>query len=379
MRILFLTTALYPEETAMAHRVYLFAKLCKELGHEVYILSNGKTGYLEEKEYGGIPYKSLKVNGTSAVARYLGMKLYTRRLRKLLGRMDKPDVLFASDLENDSLVYVKEYCRQNHVGLVYDCVEWYSPEEFDRGADDPGFKKKDYQNRVLLDETVDIISISSYLHDYFSGKNCHTVRIPVLCDSTETVMDRSTNNVVRFGYAGSPGRKDRLDLLFRALERVPHDLLEGKAEFHFVGLTREQAQLGDEAASRCTFYGRLPHAETLRILKQCDFTFLFRDAQAVYAKAGFPTKCVESMNCGIPLILNYSSDLAMYLHDMDNAVVAESTDEAVIAACIEKVLQLSRQEITAMQMRAKQTACEAFDYRRYAETVDEFLHNLRSV
>lgn len=376
MKVLFITTALYPKESAMAHRVHLFAKSLQELGHDVFVLSNGKTGYLKIKQFDKVNYQSLKVDGTSLPIRYLGMKFYTSRLKKALGHLVKPDVIFASDLENDSLVFLKKYCQENHIPLVYDCVEWYSPEEFEDGEKNRGYQKKDYQNRVLLDDSVNIIAISKYLEDYFNEKGCHTLRIPVCCDAGIQEENREENDLISFVYAGSPGRKDNINVLMEALKQMPFQLFE-KARFHFIGLSKEDVDCLPLLDKFCTFYGRKSYDETIEIVKKCDFSFLFRDADAVYAKAGFPTKSVESLNYGIPLICNYSSDLKDYLVDGQNAIIVDTVDAQNIAKSIENVLQLSRHEIALMQQHAKQTARTSFHYQNHLEELQVFLENVK--
>ena len=81
------------------------------------------------------------------------------------------------------------------------------------------------------------------------------------------------------------------------------------------GISRDKLEINQNMI-RCM--GRVPRPVVLQTLQETDFTVLIRDASLRYAKAGFPTKVVESLMSGTPVICNLSSDLDEYLVDGEN-------------------------------------------------------------
>jgi hypothetical protein len=69
--------------------------------------------------------------------------------------------------------------------------------------------------------------------------------------------------------------------------------------------------------------GRIPRPQVLEELSKADFTVLMRSEEQRYAKAGFPTKFVESLATATPVIANSTSDLGMYLKDGENGYVVK--------------------------------------------------------
>jgi glycosyltransferase involved in cell wall biosynthesis len=92
-----------------------------------------------------------------------------------------------------------------------------------------------------------------------------------------------------------------------------------------------------------------------------------------YAKAGFPTKIVESLSCGTPPVCNLSSDLAMYLTHGENAVLADGHAPEQIKIALESAIQTSPEERKKLRRNARETAEKCFDYRQYVSEIDKLL------
>ena len=108
-------------------------------------------------------------------------------------------------------------------------------------------------------------------------------------------------------------------------------------------------------------------------MQKADYTLLLRDASLRYAKAGFPTKIVESLSCGTPPVCNLSSDLSLYLKDGENAVLAENHSPEAFCVALRTVLSFSSDERNSMRLSARKTAREQFDYKIFAESLKQLL------
>jgi glycosyltransferase involved in cell wall biosynthesis len=115
----------------------------------------------------------------------------------------------------------------------------------------------------------------------------------------------------------------------------------------------------------------MPRPDVPGLLAQCDFMPLLRPNQR-YAEAGFPTKVVESLAVGVPVVANLTGDLGEYLLDGENAFVAENWSvEAFVGAA--RRAWAARDRWSAMRDAARGTAQRSFDYRAHAENLGRFV------
>jgi glycosyltransferase involved in cell wall biosynthesis len=100
--------------------------------------------------------------------------------------------------------------------------------------------------------------------------------------------------------------------------------------------------------------------------------------QKRFANAGFPTKVVESLSMGIPVICNYTSDLSEYLRDGHEAIICKDHYPPAIAEALRKVLELTPEQRAQMRVEARARAEKDFDYRNYSKPLDEFIKRIRA-
>ena len=189
-----------------------------------------------------------------------------------------------------------------------------------------------------------------------------------------------TNKKVMFVYAGGPGKKDYLDtiidafLLLSASERQ-------MVEFHIIGVNRNQlinmcgvdAEKIDMLNDLLTIHGRLPQKDAIAFVKQASFTILIRDETLRYSKAGFPTKVVESLACGTPVICNFTSDLNEYLVDSENSIIVDGHRSDDVYRALQYSINIDKVAYAKLRDNARKTAERFFDYRDYVNSLKELL------
>ena len=117
----------------------------------------------------------------------------------------------------------------------------------------------------------------------------------------------------------------------------------------------------------------MPRTEVFSAYSNADFSILIRDADQRYARAGFPTKFVESLCCSTPVICNLSSDLNKYVIDWNNAVILPNILPITIKKMLEKIVNTPREEIDAMKVNARITAENMFGYSLYSDQLISFI------
>lgn len=384
-KVLFISASEFPANSAMSVRQFYIAKIFKELGYEVLVLSRGKVNNKKIMDFNGVSYLSVSKNN-NRIDKFLSRTIYMYLELVNILRNNDFDIVHLAGSSTAILKYLIKYKKRNSkIILTHDSVEWYSPEQFKLGVLSSTYRKKEYWMNKGLIGNFNIISISSYLQNYFESKYINVVKIPVVMDVDSIAYDLNSNKVKRhIIYAGSPGKKDYLNEIVDAVL-----LLESKQsqmiEISIIGITKE------ELVKECSInlkkinqvkdvvkcIGRIKREEVLKELKEADFTILIRPENARYAKAGFPTKVVESLTSGTPVITNITSDLGSYLFDGYNSIIVKDENAVSIRDAIVKAIDIDNDKLKLMKCNARKTSIENFDYHLYVDKLSDFLANAK--
>lgn len=353
--ILYVGGFVLPDRNAAAQRVIAIAKGFRELGHQVVFLNY-----------------SDQVTQT-CWTEYSGFACYDAPKRGMYSHLTNiDDVVRIIDEKKITIVVAYNYpavalskliclCRKRRIKCYADATEWYVAQgniifKVIKTID------TEWRMRWLHKKMDGVIAISDYLYRYYCNK-VHTVKIPPTVDTNDEKwqiqpVERPKDKTV-FVYAGSPtAQKERLDLILDAAEAIEkrYNLV-----VRVVGITEEQYEnlYGKKVPKNCTvFLGRISHKDVIREVKSADWSIIIRDNNKV-VKAGFPTKVVESIACGTPVIANRFSNIADYL-DKRNSILSETTD---IAAAMENAC-LERRSVDA----------SLFDYRKHIEPLRKLIY-----
>ena len=379
---LIITANHYPKGDAGAVRLQAFANIFLSLGYKPVVIGMGESTNFRRKENENISFYSLRYEKRTYLFRIIGRLLYKRNLKRVLSNIPSDEVrgILIDSGNRASFKLVEQYARGNQIPLYYDSVEWYSPCEFKLGKLNISYRNNNNLNCKIIDKKYKVISISTYLEKHFCKRGIETIRIPVIMGVTGIPHEKvnQENDTIKIVYAGSIGNKDHIDEMIEAISLLGEQE-RSKLRFCVIGITQDEYEkkygkikLG-LAEQTVFFMGRISRAEVLEELGTADFSFLLRPIEERYAKAGFPTKVVEGLSTGTPILCNHTSDLSMYLEDGRNSIIIE---ECTVEGCVKalrKVLSCSRDNITRMQIEARSTAEKYFDWRNYLKIMEDFL------
>lgn len=379
--ILIVSTGKYPNENAGAVRQHAFAKLFEQCGYSSFVIGLGKTTDFKYKDYDGIEYTSFRAKNNNILNRALNILLFKRRLKKFLGDNPRFSKIVIVSIPINALFYLKRYAKKEAIQLIHDSVEWYSPEEYLLRNFSPSYIVNNAYNKKWIDKNFKVLTISKFLQAHYLSRKIDTVRIPVIMDiNSMNHKKRTSVDKLVLVYAGAAGKKDYLFEIVEGLSLLSEvDII--KVELRIFGLNYDQLQhdIGvntktiEKLSSSLKCFGKVQREVVLRNLEEADFTVLLRSNTQRYAKAGFPTKVVESLASGTPVISNITSDLGDYLKDMENSIiVADCTPESFCAALM-KAVRLLPKEREAMQLNARTTSERYFDYSNYVSEVKQYL------
>ena len=369
MRLLYIGGFDLPDNNAAAQRVISNAKVFRELGYEVKLMGLDKTPSV--LEYAGFQCVNLKYPDS-----FKGWWEYVFTLNWYKKEIDsfRPSIVVAYNHPAAALKHIHKYCQKLGIKVLADCTEWYSPEgsflrRLIKGWD---VKKRMTKVHSGLDG---IISISKYLQDYYTSKQVKSIQLPPLVDLEEEKWEVNASpaergDIIKLIYAGSPGLKDWLD---KIVSIVSAERFRDRVSMEVIGLDDNQFKswysYSEPVPDNIHFEGRLPHPEVIKRLRNSDFQVFIRENNLM-TKAGFPTKFVESISAGVPVLTNLSSNIGDYLIDGVNGFILNYENENALRESLDRVLAMSREEIEIVKNKIDRSV---FDYRRYVPSMRSFL------
>jgi glycosyltransferase involved in cell wall biosynthesis len=214
-----------------------------------------------------------------------------------------------------------------------------------------------------------MIGISEHLYQLVQkvSKNsipCHLIPITVNLNYFKTNSSVKQTKNLQIFYGGSFGKKDGLEYLISAFDKV--SALHTDARLIFTGLGHQQdmdrvnAQI-EKALNkdRIIYKGFLNNTDYYTLLNECDI-FCMTRINSKFANAGFPFKLGEFLATGKAVIATNVGDVSNYLFNNVNALVInpDSVDE-LAAALLALMEQPAKRQ--AIGIEARKTAEQFFD------------------
>ncbi len=321
-----------PDKNAAAQRVVGNAQAILSLGYDVIFLN--KTNCFKQTNLTLFGCKC--INSPKVGWKYL---LSASEVKKIIVQY-KITHIIAYNYPAIALKKIIKFCKKNNVKCYADVTEWY---EIKGNPIKKLIKKFDVNLRMkVLHKQMDgVIAISDFLYKYYYS-DVKTIKIPPLVnikDKKWCKIEDSSDNKTVFSYVGSPSaRKEKLDLVVKTIDKIAK---HKNVCLIVVGITKAEFEnmyslsINSEAI---IFKGRISHKEAVEIVKKSDWSIIMRE-NFLFVQAGFPTKVVESISCGTPVLANKFSNIQDYL-DATNSILIDGEEQLLAAierACSNKV------------------------------------------
>ncbi len=396
-KIFYVGAFLFPDGDAGARRVYGIGQALRDAGYEVVFLGAEQTGRHQDAVPGrGYVYDTFSYHpagnaGSSALRR--GIRLWHTHFsgRSTMVRLktlwtDDTVAVIAYQASSALLAQLRRFCNRRHAALVTDVVEWYDRSHILWGRLGPFALDSELRMRHFNRRADGVVGISSYLVTYYARLGLPTVRVPVLVDTQATcwrlsATHRPSGLGVRVVFVGTAGKKDLVVNAIRGLALLGdeaesvHLAIVGPTRSAVASLLGKDAALLDRLRGKLDFLGRVSHAEALAQLVQADFSILLRPCQR-FAHAGFPTKLVESLAMGVPVICNLTGDIGLYVVDGNEGVVVPDCSPEAFAGGMRRAIALSVEQRLIMRACARRRAEHDFEYRNWSESLGRFMRQI---
>lgn len=389
MRIIFCADVKYPHGVAGANRVQYVAKCLQQKGHDVMVLATGTTiGHIDIDTLridDGIKFSSIPIRA-SRIGMILDTKIYSGKhvVNWLKNhKVTKEDLIYVYASSSLYIEPLLNFISKNKLKAVIDVVEWHQPYQYKFGRLNYRYLSVKRAQERLNQRFGNVIAISELLQKKFVDKGCNTFLLPMVIDakikSNGVSVDKDTN-IKEMIYQGNPCREDFVTML-KAMIALK-DSGKNNFLFHTTGVTessvrkqlKSEAYLLDKLKENMIFHGWINYCELEELFDRIDFLFMSRKNDLV-RKANFPSKLPECMARGIVPICNKVGDYWKYLSDKDSILFGESNVPNCIDA-LYRAMDLSRSELREMKKNAELCAQKNFDYRVWADKLNEFISNI---
>lgn len=405
----------FPEGGAATRRVLGISQSLCDAGYRVTVVSGYLSANRAEGESVAVEpgIESVQVNERSAehlpkwlrFARYFMMGRRSRRWFEQQSEWPKAIIIYSG--YSPYLLAFSRWAKKRGIKIIFDAVEWYAAESWLGFITSPYLMNTELSMRYLIPKTDGVICISRALQDYYDGKQVPTVRVPptlsifpksttdiVYTPTVDNINPATGNGPIRLVYAGTPGKKDRLDKIATAVKQLNsqqnsdelnrrqrtlelHVVGMNEIEFiNYMGLSPESGAWDQQTliTAGLVCHGQIAHAAVTALLQQTHYTIFIREINRV-STFGFPTKYVESIAFGCPVITNITSDLEQF-HHTTTGIVVPSTKVADIEASLMHAMSLSESQYCAQREQAYQVAIKYFDVAHYAKPLKQFIQRL---
>ena len=382
-----------PDKNAAAHRVISNGKALRDLGYNVVFIGidkSHKTNSVAEKEifYG---FECYKRKNPFSLLEWIHDFLNSNSYLRIINSYDDVRCIIAYNLPSLLLQKLKIFSKRNRLALFTDSTEWYDIKKKGNSLFKYLIRRLDVfiRMRVIQPRLDGVIAVSRYLYTYYANRGTNVIQVPPLVDLedrkwADNISNSNNNNgILQIMYAGrpfslykEPSYKDRIDLIILALYELKKD---GIPFFmHIIGVQKDEVQRNfpnlevmiNELGSSISFYGKVSHTRVIQILKRSDYSLFLRyNTRSV--KAGFPTKFVESVSCGTPVLTNRISNVGDYLSEGVNGFFVDIASVQTIKESLKIPFSLNRAQLD--QLKENCRTSNMFDYRKFIKSFKGFI------
>lgn len=367
-----------PDKNAAAHRVLSMSKSFKQYGNKIFFLGISKS--IEEER---IKKSSLKDKvGVEFYRKYpdnikewFNYLTSIKEIKKVISD-NNIDVVIAYNYPSISLFKLLQYCRRNKIKLVADCTEWYVPKGSLLFRLIKGFDSN-FRMKFVHPRLDGLIVISDYLFNYYKNKNSRIIKVPPTVDLAEekwnvkSKLDETRTLI----YAGTPGgkQKDHLGKVIQALKEIKEEYclkIFGitKEEYDKVWFETPVDNLINE--KKLQFLGRVTNKEVIENIKKAYFSIFIREDNLV-TKAGFPTKFVEAISSGTPVLTNRCSNVEDFFEEYKNGIWLDIENKTTLKESLMKAFEISKEQLMEMKKYCKDS--KKFDYNNFSKKLIDIL------
>jgi glycosyltransferase involved in cell wall biosynthesis len=383
--IIYYGHAEFPDKNALAHRVIANAKILEKIGYKVILIGGDRSLAMEKdildtkSSVHSFDYYSYRYPQSffEWLRHMTSISPVKRVCEQFPGRVK---YIIFTGIGFLNTIKLLNYGRKMKIAIISDTVDWFSRSN-DRFPISIIKNIDTFLNMHIAKPLVkNIICISSFLKSFYKKKHCNVLLLPSLIDNNDPKYNSHkyipSEDNVKFFYAGSPGTKERMDYVVRAVNEL---INEGfRVSLDICGISKDEfiKKYGIDTLfneEKIKFYGRLPNSICLKMIQESDFCTFAREVSLANS-AGFPTKFSESLACGTPVVTTPTSDIKDHLKNGYNGFLAEDCSYESYLNAMRLAAETSLEDRKRMHIFCKEN--RTLHYMNYVEQMKLFINEL---
>lgn len=380
--ILFVIDKLFPYGEAFSSRARNIVKLFKLCGYNSIIIARRNNENDKEFEENN-DYICYRVNDPKSIFTLSGIgteKPYMERIRYCINNY-KIDFILSCNLPF-VIEHIYKLAQKHNIPYIIEQCEWFDASSFKFKYLNPYYLENMRMIKRKISKLDGVIAISNFLEKHYKSQGLQVLKIPAITDISEIKFrtECDNNKKINLIFAGSLGKgKENLKPLFEAIDELKDEIavhvsIYGPNEEQVKKNIDNDIELFKSIENFVTIYGRIPQIEVEEKIRNADYAIIIRPKRKS-SNAGFPTKLVESLSVGTPVIANKTGDIENYIITEKNGYIANNKDE--LKNILKKICLLSLKERANMRMQARLTAENSFDYKLFVKETNAFINKIQ--
>lgn len=385
-RIIICTDEAFPRGSAGANYLLYFAKALIDIDYTPIIIAytenaDGLAGQMQSFE--NVSYILVEPPCGKLQHFYtfnMGLHhLYLSILQQL--KPTQRDILWLYTAELPLIRGVRRYAAARGLTLGACVVEWYTAYPSESITEKWKYHRYKKVYKKEFTKIQNLLPISSWLNDYYSKFNVHTMVLPMMTEVKPLKRTFKPSEKLQFIYPGGKSNKDDIAMLLAALSETGKNY---KYEIHLTGINQDREvflsqypkEVQQEMRKHLLLHGWLSYDELENLYYEMDFLVLLRQKSET-TLANFPSKIPETMGYGIIPIVNNIGDYGTLLYKAFNKeLLLEQYSEVECIKCLQKVFRMQPKDITQLKNNVYQIASDKFDYHNFESRLRVYFHDI---
>lgn len=215
-----------------------------------------------------------------------------------------------------------------------------------------------YQHQVVISERIQEKLLTSV--------NSEITVIPAFFESHHFHGAFTQPQGIKVGYLGSFGKKDMVEGIIQAVEFLRDD--HPNAILHLYGPLDAFLRFDQENAlpAWVSYEGSPVYTQLADHLRSCSVLVSLRD-RSIYSQFGFPTKLIEYLASGVPVISTNSAEVDKIVRHEEHLLLCDAEDVHALASNL-KTCANDEESAYEMAVRSQDRVTETCEFDRFRST-----------
>ena len=376
----------FPGGSASANYVQYLAYCLRDIGYEVYVLSNINEDegvkYISDSvcKYNGLYVVKINVDASNGIARhikknYLRGKVVVKQIEKIC--LNKNDLVISYSMNECEMNTVFSYAKKKKAVTCACITELLSEKQFGKGKRDIYYWRYLYGVNKVIPKADYVFPISTYIEDYYKKRNIKSkiIRVPILAD-IKYPFEKKEKAITKFIFPANGMMKDSLHLMLSAFISLPKEFL-AKTEFHITGVSEKyinqyaDSSVRKELGKHIIVHGWLTYKELEKLYREVHYLLLIREINQM-TLANFPSKVPEVMGYGVvPVVSRVGDYTAVFLENNYDSIFIETLDKTHIMSILEDAILKSESEYLQLSQNSYESVKDKLDYKKWCAVFEK--------